>query len=400
VSNHRSAPRTLNMPLLERLRVATGNYVPFDQLGPEPAHVHTDLAALVDFGFGIEHHPHHGVAYRHPAHRLCPDQLEFELDTETVGRRIAVWNRVGSTNDVASRAARSVANDGLVVLAEAQTAGRGRRGREWVAPAHSSILMSVLLSPSATLETHEPACSVGTSWLTALASVAVAETISTSTGLTAKIKWPNDVRIDGRKVAGILVERPTPAHLAARSPVELDRHDHASHPAIIGIGLNVNTMSDGFPPALENLATSLRIETRRSEPLDRSEIARGLMRSLDRWYSQCLSGGMDALSKAWSNASEHLERTVHVETHNGSYTGVVIDLDLRRGLTLAVSRSSVDQSGTTSSLSISLPVSTIHQLKDPTGGSGRPMRSEHTPIVVGSRGPDLSRSTEVVNADT
>ena len=107
---------------------------------------------LVSFGFGIEQHPYRGASYVGPADRLCPDQIEHELATRWLGRRIVVWNRVTSTNDLAARAGASGSNDGLVILAEEQTSGRGRRGRSWTAPPRSSILMSVLLFPPPQLD--------------------------------------------------------------------------------------------------------------------------------------------------------------------------------------------------------------------------------------------------------
>ena len=171
-----------------------------------------ELDALVSFGFGVEQHPYRGAAYRGPARRLCPDQIEHALATRRIGRRIAVWNRVTSTNDLAARAGTSASNDGLVVLAEEQTAGRGRRGRSWTAPPCSSILMSVVLFPPAHLAPALPEAAFGCAWLTALGAVAAAEVVTAWTGREATIKWPNDVRIDGRKIAGILVERvPAPA---------------------------------------------------------------------------------------------------------------------------------------------------------------------------------------------
>ena len=126
---------------------ARGQFVPLVDLGEDRAQVWEDLEALERFGFQIERHPYLGAAYRGPTCRLCPDQIEHGLKTRGIGRRIAVWNRVGSTNDLAARAGSTPANDGLVVLAEEQTAGRGQRGRIWTAPARSSILMSVLLFP-------------------------------------------------------------------------------------------------------------------------------------------------------------------------------------------------------------------------------------------------------------
>ncbi len=188
----------MNIPLLRRLREAQGVFIPLAELGTDLGRVRGELDELEAFGFVLERHPYRGVAYRGPAGQFCPDQIEFELDTQRVGHRIAVWNRVTSTNDLAARASGSSANDGLVILAEEQSSGRGRRGRSWMAPAGSSLLMSVLLFPPTTLATA--------GWLTALGAVGTAEVVAASTGQDARIKWPNDVRVDGRKIAGVLVD--------------------------------------------------------------------------------------------------------------------------------------------------------------------------------------------------
>jgi BirA family biotin operon repressor/biotin-[acetyl-CoA-carboxylase] ligase len=297
----------MNIPLLYRLRDANGAFVPMAELGEDRGAVLTDLDELEAFGHLVERHPYYGVAYRAPAERLCPDQIEYALETQRVGRRIAVWNRVASTNDLAARAAGSTANEGLVVLAEEQWAGRGRRGRRWAAPPRSSLLMSILLYPPAHLG--------ATPWLTALGAVATAEVVAEATGLDVRIKWPNDVRVDGRKVAGILVER--------------------GAGAVIGIGLNVNIPPgpQGFPEDLARLATSLQILC--GEPLDRSELARSLIRRLDHWYDQGLTGGAETLSSPWRTRSEHLGQEVRVTTPAGSFTGRLADLDLGRGVVLA-----------------------------------------------------------------
>lgn len=297
----------MNIPLLQRLRDAHGLFIPVADLGAdtEVDSIQADLDELERFGFLLERHPYRGVAYRGPATRLCPDQIEHELGTRRVGRRIAVWNRVGSTNDLAARASTSTANEGLVILAEEQSAGRGRRGRHWIAPASSSLLMSVLLFPSAAL--------AEAGWLTALGAVAVAEVVTAWTGRDARIKWPNDVRIDGRKVAGILVER--------------------SEGAVIGIGLNVNTSREDFPEELQAQATSVRIL--KGELVDRSELVRDLIRRMDHWYNLGWQRGPDILNPPWRDRSEHLGQLVKVDTPSGSHVGQLVDLDLRRGLTLA-----------------------------------------------------------------
>ncbi len=207
VSSTASGLTHLNMALLDRLRLAGGQHVPLSELGPAIERVHDELDALASFGFGIEQHPYRGAAFTGPAERLCPDQIEYGLSPRWIGRRIAVWNRVTSTNDLAARAGASASNDGLVVLAEEQTAGRGRRGRSWTAPPRSSILMSVLVFPPEPPAPQPPEAAFGCVWLTVLAAIATADVVVAWTGCDARIKWPNDVRVSGRKIAGILVER-------------------------------------------------------------------------------------------------------------------------------------------------------------------------------------------------
>lgn len=294
----------MNIPLLRRLSDANGDFVPLAGLGADLDQVRTDLQEFEDFGFSLERHPYYGVAYRGPAERLCPDQIEFELQTKRIGRRIAVWNRVASTNDLAASAAGSSSNDGLVILAEEQWAGRGRLGRRWSVPPRSSLLMSVLL--------HTPPKLDSTAWLTALGAVAVAGVVARFTGREARIKWPNDVRVDGRKVAGILVERGTGA--------------------VIGIGLNLNISERDFPEELAHSATSLQVLGRAS--FDRSEVARALIQELDRWYELGLSHGPGSLSARWRALSEHLGQTVGVKTPSGLLVGRLDDLDLEHGLGL------------------------------------------------------------------
>jgi BirA family biotin operon repressor/biotin-[acetyl-CoA-carboxylase] ligase len=295
----------VNIPLLHRLRGAQGAFVPLDELGADLVAVRADLDELEAFGFAIERHPYRGVAYRGPAGRLCPDLVECGLGTRRVGRRVAIWNRVTSTNDLAARAAQSSANEGLVVLAEEQTAGRGRRGRSWSAPPRSSILMSVLLFP--------PPALAASGWLTALGAVAVSDVVADWTGRDARIKWPNDVRVEGRKVAGILVER--------------------GPGAVIGIGLNANVATDDFPPGLRDTATSLLILS--GGPVDRSELARALIVRLDHWFDRVLADGPETLNGSWRDRSEHLGLEVRVITPSGPLVGRLDDLDLRRGLSLA-----------------------------------------------------------------
>jgi BirA family biotin operon repressor/biotin-[acetyl-CoA-carboxylase] ligase len=326
----------LNIRILDRLRAVPGDYVPLRELGPNLEQVRDDLSSLVSFGFGIEQHPYRGASYLGPAERLCPDQIEHELATRWLGRRIVVWNRVTSTNDLAARAGASVSNDGLVILAEEQTSGRGRRGRSWTAPPRSSILMSVLLFPPGHLMTGDSAGGLDRTWLTALGAVAAAEVISSWTGRNARIKWPNDVRLGGRKIAGILVERALKPNPPAASPETATRSQRAWG-VLIGIGLNANLAHEDFPAELAGRATSLQIE-RGGAPVDRSELARELILRLDHWYDLSRRGGPETLSAAWCERSEHVGRAVRVETSSASVVGRLVDLDVRFGVTLELCR--------------------------------------------------------------
>ncbi len=320
----------LNITLLERLRSARGQFVALADLGSDRTRVWDDLDALTRFGFQIERHPYLGAAFRGPACRLCPDQIEHGLRTRTIGRRIAVWNRVGSTNDVAARAASTLANDGLVVLAEEQTAGRGQRGRLWTVPPRSSILMSILIFPPSNRSALRLEAHAGNAWLTALAAVATAELVADWTGRDARIKWPNDVRVEGRKIAGILVERVlTPASFA-----RADGESGALHQGVvIGIGLNVNVDEESFPSDLRATATSLAI-LGGGEPIDRSQLASDLISRLDVWYEHITSLGPGVLNDPWRARSEHLGNMVRVMTRDQELRGRLVDLDLDRGLTL------------------------------------------------------------------
>ncbi len=322
-----SNPPVLNMVLLDRLRAAEGQFISLTELGTDRPQVWNDLDALAAFGFELERHPFLGAAYRGPSPRLCPDQIEHYLGTRNIGRRIAVWNRVGSTNDMAARAASAIANDGLAVFAEEQTTGRGQRGRVWTAPARSSILMSVLLFPPRELLPLGPQAAAGSAWLTALAAVATAELVEDWTGCRAQIKWPNDVRVGGLKIAGILVER------ALYQPASSDAASHGRSAVVIGIGLNANMETLSFPPELRSHVTSLSM-LRSGAAVDRSDVARGLLRRLDAWYENGLTQGPESLNSPWRDRSEHLGRHVCVLTRDEPVHGRLVDLDLHYGLTL------------------------------------------------------------------
>jgi BirA family biotin operon repressor/biotin-[acetyl-CoA-carboxylase] ligase len=194
--------------------------------------------------------------------------------------------------------------------------------------------MSIVLFPPPHLAPTAPEAEFGCAWLTALGALATAEVVADWTGRDARIKWPNDVRVNGRKIAGILVERAWASGLPGYGlPPAL-----ACEPGcgvIVGIGVNVNLERDAFPLELGARATSIQIE-RSGVAADRSLLARDLIGRLDHWYDTSRSRGAEALNEAWRAHSEHIGRIVRVATPSGVLVGRLVDLDLRRGLTLDV----------------------------------------------------------------
>jgi BirA family biotin operon repressor/biotin-[acetyl-CoA-carboxylase] ligase len=221
---------------------------------------------------------------------------EWHLPTRRLGQRVLVFDHVDSTNTLAAGLAADPANAGTVVLADAQTAGRGQRGNRWQCPPGAGVLMSVLLFPPP--ELRRPAI------LTAWAAVAVGATIRQCTGLQAQIKWPNDVLLRGRKVCGILIEQ--------------------GRGTVAGIGLNVHQTAESLAATGLPYAGSLSVFS--ANPLDRWEVARRLIAELDREYDRLCQGDLGTLEVCWKGWLGFLGRAVRVEVIEQSYQGRLREL--------------------------------------------------------------------------
>jgi BirA family biotin operon repressor/biotin-[acetyl-CoA-carboxylase] ligase len=238
---------------------------------------------------------------------------EWTLDTRRLGRRVLVFDRLDSTNSLAAKLADDAANDGLAILADEQTAGRGQHGRAWLAAPGQSVLLSILVSPPP--ELCRPAV------LTAWAAVAVCTTIREAIGCETRIKWPNDVYLHGRKVCGILIESVAGRRAGSVSP-------RMKTPCFItGIGLNVQQSAETFAAAGLPEATSLAQYT--ASPLDTYAVAAALIRQLDRDYDLLCQGDLGTLEACWRERLGLLGKHVVAECHDATHRGRLIQVNFR-----------------------------------------------------------------------
>lgn len=223
---------------------------------------------------------------------LSPASITNNLDTRFIGQRVIYYSRLTSTMDVAKREAQQGAVEGTIIIADEQTAGRGRLKRAWLSP-KGSIALSIILYPSLL---YLPS-------LIMLASLAVVHSIESVTGLKSQVKWPNDVLVNGKKVCGILIE----------SDVRGNMVDYT----IIGIGINVNLRLSDFPEILPT-ATSLSNELGRG--VSRLSLIRQLLVEIERLYLTLQAGG--SIFEEWRDRLVTLGKRIRLKSGKTIYEGI------------------------------------------------------------------------------
>jgi BirA family biotin operon repressor/biotin-[acetyl-CoA-carboxylase] ligase len=233
-----------------------------------------------------------------PDPALSIDRIRAHLKTRTIGATLRLHDEVDSTNRLLGDLGRKGAPHGTVVLAESQTAGRGRQGRRWLSPPGMNLYCSVLL-----VQASSPTAA---GWVPLLAAVAVARAIRIETGLRTCVKWPNDVESSqgkaGRKIAGILAEA-TGGDKDNRRII------------VLGIGVNVNAPIESFPPELQPRATSLLIET--EHMTDRARLLAALLNEIESLYESLLANGALGLRETYLALSNTLGKQIRVELVGG-----------------------------------------------------------------------------------
>lgn len=234
--------------------------------------------------------------------RFDINEIRANLNTEIIGKAIHIFDVVESTNSIARTLAGEGAEQGTVVLAEMQSAGKGRLDRDWFSP-KGGLWLSIILRPD--IKPSEA------TKVTLMAGVAVTRTLRTAYNLDAKIKWPNDVLIKDKKVCGTLTEVRTLEN-------EIDY-------LILGIGINANFGLEELPEQIRGLATTLRHEIGRE--LDFEQLFIDLLKEIDRYYALLKSGKSGTILKEWKELSDTLGRNVKIETQKESIEGVALGVD-------------------------------------------------------------------------
>jgi BirA family biotin operon repressor/biotin-[acetyl-CoA-carboxylase] ligase len=260
------------------------------------------IEKLRALGVRVKGHPHTGYHIERVPDILAPQMLSHRLYGTPFARHIHHFFKVDSTNTVAMRLGEQGEPHGAIVLAEEQTAGRGRAGRTWISEKSAGIHCTILLRPPIP-PAHAPL-------LTLVAGLAARDAAAEDIDLIPDIRWPNDLLAGGRKFAGILTEM----------NAEPDR----IHYAVVGIGINVNQTK--MPAELADIATSLRMETGKTH--SRFELLIRLLRHLDRYYNQFLSDGAAPILRRFAEVSSYFEgKRVRITAAAESFTGTTAGLD-------------------------------------------------------------------------
>lgn len=270
------------------------------------AAVWKNIEELRKRGYIFDAVPHMGYKLKAIPDKLLTHEIQNGLMTRFVGKNIECYDSISSTMEKAFGLGLEGAEEGTVICAESQTKGKGRRGRSWSSPKGKGIYVSVILRPTLALR--------DVAKLTLLTGVCVCEAVNTMTNLKSTIKWPNDVLINGRKVAGILTE------LRA----ELDQVRFV----VVGIGINVNTPLSSLPPQ----ATSIKQEFNKS--ISRLDLLREVLKRLEELYTEVQVKGFARVLNRWKELSSTLGKTIRIVDQNGEVEGIAVDLDDYGGIVL------------------------------------------------------------------
>jgi len=252
-------------------------------------------------GYDIKGTPKIGYTIISTPNQPLPAEIKSEIRTKIIGRKVFYFKEVESTQEVAKTLANAGLEEGTIIIAEKQTKGRGRAGREWFSP-KGGLWLSIILKPSIPTPKIQR--------LTLLAGVAVAKTLRKLYKLDAKLKWPNDVLVEGKKVCGILIEASGNA----------DKVNYA----IVGVGINVNVR---FTDKKELSSTATSILELLGEEVSIVKLTVKLLEEFEKLYLEFKQGEFSKIIGEWRKLSQTLGKKVKVESYGESFTGEALDVD-------------------------------------------------------------------------
>jgi len=274
------------------------------QLGVSRAAIWKQARNLKEEGYIIQSLPKKGYRLCEISDLLLPGEIRERLGNNLFGgQQIYYYKELDTTNLKAKELASQGVPEGTLIIAEKQTKGRGRRGRSWFSPTGYGIYASMVLRPSI--------APTEISSITLMAAVSAAEALIALTPLNFRIKWPNDILLNDKKIAGILTEISS----------DMDIVDYL----IIGIGMNINTPKDVFPPEIKETATSIFIETNR--PFQRIEIFSEFLKIYENYYINFEKSGIEPIMERWKELANIVGQRIEVDVMGQKYRGDVVEIE-------------------------------------------------------------------------
>lgn len=292
--------------LLEAFTNANGEFISgqklADILNCSRTAVWKHIEELRNSGFEIEAVRRKGYRVVNKSEKVSENEIQLGLQTKKFGQVIRYLETVDSTQRAAVEFGQQGLPEGTLVIADEQTSGRGRLARSWHSPKHAGIWMSLILRPNVPPQQAPQ--------FTLITAVAVVQAIEEVCGIQADIKWPNDILIAGKKITGILTEM----------QAEADKINFI----VIGIGMNVNQKEEDFPPELQEIATSLAIQTGKRH--SRAALVQTILLKLEKYYELYLEKGFTPIKLLWESYSNSIGKEITARTITGSITGKALGI--------------------------------------------------------------------------
>lgn len=279
-----------------------------EQFGVSRTAVWKAIRQLEAEGYVIEAVRNKGYRLTAQPDLLTEETIQNQIHTEWAGQQLVVFSETDSTNDQAKKLAEEGAGQGLLVVSDCQTAGKGRRGRSWDSRSGEGIFMTLLLKPDI--------APGNASMLTLVMALAVRAGIQQVTGIDTQIKWPNDIVCDGKKVCGILTELVTDGK--------------GGLCLVVGIGINVAQRLEDFTPEVAEMAASLEMIL--EKPVSRPALAAALLEELDRSYEALKQGDLEEYRTCYRRDCVNLGRPVRLMGPGGQEEARAVDIDRDFGL--------------------------------------------------------------------